>query len=276
MNMKTGKHCNPGQCFPPAHPPRTPFQMSPKNGIIDVMSQLMEEELDTPRAPLPKTPVLITAATIWEAEPLAKALNLRRSGTTRWDGSHAGRTIVLLKTGVGAKNTADALNNVAPSDYGLTISAGLCGSMNALVKAGDIVADPREADLDYVKPLRETALAMAAPFHFGKILHTNIVLQPAAKKALGEEQRSVACDMESQAVRRWADKKSEMVAVRVVLDEIADACPTETPEDETFSAQFKFAMTHFGQIPLLVRTGIRAGKGMKTLGAFLKKYLETL
>lgn len=240
------------------------------------MSQLMEEELDTPRAPLPKTPVLITAATIWEAEPLAKALNLRRSSAARWDGSHAGRTVVLLKTGVGAKNTADSLAQLAPKDFGLTISAGLCGAMNPHVKTGDIVADPRESDLDYVKPLRETALAMAAPFHFGKILHTNIVLQPPLKKALGEEQRAVACDMESQAVRRWSDKKNEMVAVRVVLDELNDACPTEVPEGEDLLSGIRFALARPAQIPMLIKTGVRSGRGMKTLGTFISKYLETL
>jgi len=240
------------------------------------MSSLMEEELDTPRAPLPKTPVLITAATIWEAEPLAKALSLTRTGAGRWDGSHAGRTVVLVKTGVGAKNTADTLTGIAPKDYGLAISAGLCGSMNPLVKAGDVVADAREADLDLVKPLRETALAMAAPFHFGRILHTNIVLQPQAKKALGEEQRAVACDMESQAVRRWADGKTETIAVRVVLDEMDEACPTETPENETLKAQLAFAATHLGQLPLLIKTGYRASRGMKTLSTFITKYLETL
>ncbi|UPT75866.1 MAG: hypothetical protein M0D55_09465 [Elusimicrobiota bacterium] len=207
---------------------------------------------------------------------MAKALGLARTSAARWDGSHAGRTVVLLKTGVGAKNTADTLTGLAPKDYGITISAGLCGSMNPLAKSGDIVADAREADLDLVKPLRETALAMAAPFHFGKILHTNIVLQPKAKKALGEEQRAVACDMESQAVRRWADGKTETLAVRVVLDEMNEACPTETPENETFNAQLKFALTHMTQLPLLIKTVWRASRGMKTLSTFITKYLETL
>lgn len=239
------------------------------------MSLLMEEELDAPAAPLPKTPVLVTAATKWEAEPLAKALGLARSGASRWDGSYAGRTVVLIKTGVGAKRTADALAGIKPGDFGLAVSMGLCGAMNPAVSSGDIVADAREIDLDLVKPLRETALKLAAPFHFGRILHTNIVLQPKAKKALGEEQRAVACDMESQAVRRWADKTPAM-AVRVVLDEMNEACPTEMPEDETLKSQVAFALGHLPSLPLLIKTGWRSSRGMKTLSTFLTKYLEAI
>lgn len=237
------------------------------------MSQLMEEDLDTPRAPLPKTPVLITAATKWEAEPLAQALALRQDVANRWEGEYAGRKITLIKTGVGAKNAADQLQQFDPKSYGLAISAGLCGAMHPAAKTGDIVADAREVELDLVKPLRETALKLAAPFHFGKILHTNIVLQPKAKKALGEEQRAVACDMESQAVRRW---KSDAIAVRVVLDELNEACPTEVPSGEDVASQVKFALANVGSLPLLIKTGLRSSRGMKTLSTFLKAYLEAI
>jgi adenosylhomocysteine nucleosidase len=239
------------------------------------MSLLMEDELETPAAPLPKTPVLITAATKWEAEPLAKALNLAADGPSRWTGTVSGRAVTLLKTGVGAKNTADALGALKPADFGLVLSAGLCGAMNPSVRAGDLIADAREAELDLVRPLRETALAMAAPFHFGKILHTNIVLQPKSKKALGEEQRAVACDMESQAVRRWAGPTAA-IGVRVVLDEMAEACPAETPDGEGFGAQAAFALSNLSSLPLLIKTGWRASRGMKTLSSFLKAYLENI
>lgn len=235
----------------------------------------MEEELDPPRVPLPKTPVLITAATKWEAEPLVKALGLDAKGPTRFTGTYAGRQITLLRTGVGAKKTADALE-ISPADYGVVISTGLCGAMQPGIKAGDIIADGREAELDLVKPLRETALELGLPFHFGKILHTNIVLQPKAKRALGEEQRAVACDMESQAVKRWADGKTAAIAVRVVLDEIDEECPTETPDGESFGAQARFALANASKLPQLIKTGWRASSGMKTLATFLKKYLETI
>ena len=212
---------------------------------MDKMALLMEDSPETdeaPRAALPKTPVLITAATKWEYAPLARALRLTEVAPGRAEGVVAGRKIVLLKTGIGAKKAADALGNgLSPSDFGLAISAGLCGAMQNEAKTGDIVADAREADLDLVKPLRETALALKVPFHFGKILHTNIVLAPAAKKAIGEEQRALACDMETASLRRWADGKTAAIAVRVVLDEMHEEIPSDAPEGEDAASLARFA-----------------------------------
>jgi nucleoside phosphorylase len=241
------------------------------------MPLLMEDLEEAPRAALPKTPVLITAATIWEFSPLAKALNLTKTAAGRAEGSVAGRRVVLLKTGIGAKNAADALGNgFAPSDFGLAISAGLCGAMQKEAKTGHLVADAREADLDLVKPLRTTALALGMPFHFGKILHTNIVLQPAAKKALGEEQRALACDMETASLRRWADGKTDAIAVRVILDEVNDILPGDMPEGEDFVSLARYALTHASTLPSLIGTGMRSARAMKTLSRFLKAYLETI
>lgn len=244
------------------------------------MPLLMEDQPDadeSPREALPKTPVLITAATKWEYSPLAKALGLKEAAPGRAEGVVAGRTVTLLKTGMGAKNAADALGRgFLPADYGLAISAGLCGAMQKEAKCGDLVADAREVDLDLVKPLRETALKLALPFHFGKILHTNIVLQPAAKKALGEEQRALACDMESASLRRWADGKTAAIAVRVVLDEVHESLPSDAPEGEDLAALARFAATHATSLPSLIGVGLRSSRAMKTLGTYLVAYLEAL
>lgn len=240
----------------------------------------MEDSLETDEAPrpaLPKTPVLITAATKWEAGPLAKALGLAEAAPGRYEGTVNGRRVILLKTGIGAKNAADALGkDFAPSDFGLAISAGLCGAMQKEAKTGDLVADAREVDLDLVKPLRETALKLRIPFHFGKILHTNIVLKPAAKKALGDEQRALACDMETASLRRWADGKTAPIAVRVVLDEIHEEIPSDAPEGEDAVSLARFALKNAASLPSLIRVGIRSSRAMKTLSTFLKAYLETI
>jgi nucleoside phosphorylase len=244
------------------------------------MALLMEDSPETdeaPRAALPKTPVLITAATKWEVGPLVKALKLVEAAPGRYTGTFGGRPVTLLKTGIGAKSTADALGqSYNPSDFGLAISAGLCGAMLKDAKTGDIVADAREADLDLVKPLRETAIKLALPFHFGKILHTNIVLAPAAKKALGEEHRALACDMETAAVRRWADGKAPAIAVRVVLDEMHEAIPSDAPEGEDAASLARFALAHAADMPALIKTGWRSARAMKTLSRFLTAYLEAL
>jgi adenosylhomocysteine nucleosidase len=241
------------------------------------MSQLMEEELDPPRVPLPKTPVLLTAATKWEAEPLAKGLGLTRVRDGRFEGTLGGRRVVLVKTGMGAKKTADALEGgFAAADYGVAFSVGLCGAMQPELRTGDLVADAQNVDLDLVVPLRETARSLGLRFHFGKLLHTNVVLAPAAKRKLGAEHRAVACDMETAAVRRWAYEKIPVVGVRAVLDELDETLPADAPEGEDAASLARFALAHAASMPGLIRTGLRSGRAMKNLTRFLKAYLETI
>lgn len=240
------------------------------------MSLSMEEPTETARAPLPKTPILITAATKWEARPLANALNLEEAGEGRYEGVVAGRRVVLVKTGIGAKNTTDKLNGLNGNEWLLAISAGLCGSLQIDVRHGDVVADVREVELDFVGLLKETAVHNDIPFHFGKILHTNIVLKPDAKLALGAEHRVIACDMETAAVRRWADGKIPTIAVRAVLDDVDEEITSEYPEGEDALSLARFARDHAGSLPSLIRTGFRSARAMKTLSRFLTAYLEAL
>lgn len=241
------------------------------------MIPMTEETNDAPRAALPKTPVLITAATRWEAEPLAKGLGLSPAGDGRWEGSANGRRVALVKTGMGAIKTADVLGRgFVAGDFGLAISAGLCGAMQEGIKTGDLVADAAEVDMDYVVPLRETAKSLGLPFHFGHILHTNVVLQPAAKRALGAEHRKIACDMETAAVRRWAAARTPVIAARAVLDEVGESLPADAPEGEDAASLARFALAHAPALPGLIRTGMRSGRAMKTLARFLKAYLEAI
>lgn len=244
------------------------------------MPLLMEDSTETdeaPRSALPKTPVLVTAATKWEYSPLLKALGLTESAPGRAEGTVSGRKLVLIKTGIGAKKAADALGNgFSPSDFGLAISAGLCGAMQKEARTGDVVVDARDADLDLVKPLRETALKLNIPFHFGKILHTNIVLKPAVKKALGDEHRALACDMETAAVRRWADGKIDTLAIRVVLDEMHEEIPSDAPEGEDAASLARYALNNASTLPSLIRVGWRSARAMKTLSRFLTAYLEAI
>lgn len=220
--------------------------------------------------------VLITAATPWEARPLAKGLGLLPTGAGRWDGTVGGRAVTLLQTGIGAKKTTDALDAaIVAKDFQLALSAGLCGAMHADVKPGDIVADPHEVDIELVVPLRETAKELKLPFHFGRILHTNIVLGPDAKRRLGAEQRAAACDMETQAVRRWAHGTTlAVIGVRAVLDGVDEALPEGAPEGEDAVALATFALKRPAALPALIGLGWRTGRAMKSLSRLIEAYLE--
>ncbi len=242
------------------------------NPIKDAVSAVDHAQ----RIALPKTPILLTTATPWETRPLAGALKLKSTDGGRYEGIVGGRRVTLIKTGIGASATTAALNGVNDNGWLLVISAGLCGSMQKDVRHGDIVADVRETELEFVSPLKETATALALPFHFGKILHTNIVLKPAAKRALGSEQRVIACDMETAAVRRWADGKFHAIAVRVVLDDLDEELPSDAPEGTSVATLSRFALTHASSLPSLMRIGWRSSRAMKILSRYLAAYLGSL
>lgn len=245
--------------------------------LPDDMSMALDPESPlTPDARALVRSVLITAATPWEARPLAAGLGLAPAGAGRWDGTVGGRAVTLLQTGIGAKKTTDALDAaIVAKDFQLALSAGLCGAMHADIEPGDVVADPHEVDIELVVPLRETAKALALPFHFGRILHTNIVLQPQAKRKLGAEQRAAACDMETQAVRRWAHGTTlAVMGVRAVLDGVDEALPSDAPEGEDAATLAAFALKRPHRLPGLVALGWRAGRGMRSLTRLIKAYLE--
>jgi nucleoside phosphorylase len=219
--------------------------------------------------------ILLTAATRWEATPLAKGLRLNIS-PSKTSGQIHRHTISLVKTGIGAVRTSEILENAfVAGDYSMIISTGLCGAMQPGLKTGDLVADVSELEIDSVNLLRQTALSLGLTLHFGKILHTNVVLAPQAKQRLGQEYRTLACDMETAAVRRWAGKSAPVMGLRVVLDEMDEEIPFDAPE-ENFISIARFAAAHTAQLPGLVRLGWRSGRAMNNLTRLIKAYLEAL
>jgi nucleoside phosphorylase len=179
---------------------------------------------------------------------------------------------------MGAQKTTAALDRaIVAGDYQLVLSAGLCGAMQPDVKPGDVVADPHEAELELVVPLRETAKALKLPFHFGRILHTNVVLGPEAKRKLGAEHRAAACDMETQAIRRWARGSAlAVIGVRAVLDGLDDELPADAPQGEDAASLAAFALSRPAALPGLMRLGWRTGRAMTGLARLVKAYLETM
>lgn len=226
---------------------------------------------------LPKTPVLLVSATRWEAAPLSRELGLSPVGEFRFEGRLGGRRVVLVKTGIGAAKTAGALEkHCVAKDFGLALSAGLCGALQPELKTGDLVVDGTAVELGYVAPLKESAESLGLRLHFGRLLHTNVVLAPESKRKLGAEQRAAACDMETAAVRRWAQASLPVLGVRAVLDELQDTLPADAPAGEDAASLARFALAHVGQMTGLVRTGLRCGRAMRNVARLLKAYLETI
>lgn len=212
---------------------------------------------------------LLCAATKWEAEPVARALGLER----RTDAFFGGGALGLVKTGAGAANVAKALSSLrACSVY----SVGLCGALQPGMSTGDIVFDVQGAPSDWPPRARELAESLDLKIHFGRIVHSPRVLAtPADKAELGARLRAGAVDMETAAIRAWAEARgADCFAIRAVLDGLNEAVPSEIPESETPAALVSYAVRHFASLPLLLATGLKSRKATSNLSRFLREFLR--
>lgn len=227
------------------------------------------------------TPILLTAATPWESRPLAKALGLLPDGPGLWRGSLGERRGVLLETGMGGPKAGAALDRVFGSANGSTpgllVSTGLCGSLQEDVRPGDLVMDVHGGPLGLALAAHPAAKRAGVTLHMGAMADADHVLTPAEKRALAAKVRAAAVDMESAAVRAWAERRgSAFLAVRAVLDGLADEAPAAAPADGSFGAALRFAAAHWSELPRLAATGWRARRAMDALARFLSIYLGDL
>lgn len=222
--------------------------------------------------------VLLTAATPWESRPLAKALGLLPDGPRQWRGVLGARRGVLLETGMGAGAAAAALerafgkaNGSAP---GLIVSAGLCGALLPELKPGDLIVDVHGGPVELALAAAPAARRAGVVLHIGAVADADHVLSPPEKRALGVKLRAAAVDMESAAVRAWAEGRgAAFVAARAVLDGLEDQAPASAPRDASFGAALRFAVRHWAALPRLAAAGWRTRRGMDALGRFLSHYL---
>lgn len=223
--------------------------------------------------------VLLTAATPWESRPLAAALGLLPDGPRLWRGVLGARRGVLLETGMGGARTRAALERAGSngSPPGLVVSAGLCGALQADVRPGDLVLDVHGGPLELALAAGPAAKRAGVTLHMGALADADHVLSPAEKRALAGTVRAAAVDMESAAVRAWAEGRgAAFVAARAVLDGLEDQAPASAPRDDSWGAALSFAVRHWSALPRLAAAGWRARRGMDALGRFLSIYLGDL
>lgn len=227
---------------------------------------------------------LLTAATRWEAEPLAGRWGLKSEEGRIYKGSWRGKDILLLKTGIGEENAERSLRLLetpAPQalpGLGRVISIGFCGALQPGMASGDIVCDLQGLDLELPLSAREIAATQGVAIHFGRIAHSDRILaSPVQKEERGRRERASAVDMETAAVRRWAEARGlPCLAVRVVLDAIEDRLPAQAPAGEAAGQLLLYMLRHASELPALLRLGLRQRRGMRRLGAFLDRFLEDL
>jgi nucleoside phosphorylase len=183
---------------------------------------------------------------------------------------------------MGAINATAALDRCGRFDPGsanaVLISAGFAGALQPGLATGDIVFDPLEAPVSLAQGARETAEELGVKLHMGKIHSVDRVLTAkGAKRELGESLRAAAVDMETASIATWAcERGATPLGIRVILDEVDDPLPEEAPEDASFSAGLRYALSRPTQIPLLIALGIRQKRAMSVLVRFLEVYLKRI
>ncbi|MBI4057575.1 MAG: hypothetical protein HY399_08530, partial [Elusimicrobia bacterium] len=110
--------------------------------------------------------ILITTATHWESDPIARSLHLVPSSLPRrqagrfqvpglekfaYFGSVGETEVVLIKTGIGALTTQKKLEQLGSLEPEKVISAGFAGALQPQLKSGDIVVDLRELELEWIE-----------------------------------------------------------------------------------------------------------------------------
>jgi nucleoside phosphorylase len=222
------------------------------------------------------SPILLCAATRWEAEPLVSRWSLRETAPGRWEGAVRDISVSLVKTGVGAGNVREALAQLSAPRF--VVSTGFAGALQDKMYSGDVVMDVRELDLEVPQAARAISAEKKITVHFGKIAHSDkVVSSPSEKKALGNERRASAVDMESAAIKSWAVSKSvPFMTARVVLDAVDERLMEEVPAGETLKELIPFALSHAADIPLMIKLGLRQGRAMSRLASFLEELLPKL
>lgn len=222
-------------------------------------------------------PILLCAATKWEAEPLALRLGLGRVSDHRYESA----SVVLLKTGIGTGNVHEALAGL-PATGGnlprLLLSTGFAGALQPGMASGDLVVEAAGLALEVPQTAREIAAAQRTPLHFGRIAHSDKVLfDPKDKISLGKAERAAALDMESYAIRGAAERLGvPFLAARVVLDGLDDRLPSRVPAGEGFGDLVSYALTNAAELPLMVKTGYLQRRAIARLATFLEELLPRL
>ena len=83
--------------------------------------------------------------------------------------------------------------------------------------------------------------------------------------------------MESASIRAAAERLGvPFLAARVVLDAVDDRLPSSVPADESFPALVSYALRNAAELPLMIKTGLRQGRAMSRLAAFLEELIPAL
>lgn len=189
-------------------------------------------------------PLLFTTAMVIESGGMERKL-----GPPCWadgpralfQGSAAGHELWLLRTGVGKKSAAKAMDGALTYiEPAAVISLGTCGALRPDLGVGDclLVSELKEhrregfevtasTDDHFSELLMKALSRQGTPYIHGALFTSKkVVPQPEQKRQAGKSSECAAIDMESAVIARKATQSNlPFACLRVVLDSLDDPLP---------------------------------------------------
>jgi adenosylhomocysteine nucleosidase len=222
-------------------------QPSPDSSVLPPASSAPEPRTPNPEPsdPLPCDVAFLFALGIESGgvvDLLQGAETSRHKHGVEHAGKLAGKEVVIVESGVGAKAaaraTTEAIKFYQPR---WVVSAGFAGGLNDSLRRGHILMADEVANLSSQRlpvglKLDAQWLAATKGLHTGRLLTVDaIIRQPAERRRLAAEHGAVACDMETFGVAEACQQKgAKLLSVRIISDAVDDELP---PEIERLLAQ---------------------------------------
>ena len=148
-------------------------------------------------------------------------------------GKLAGREVVVIESGEGAKASARAVTEAIKFyQPAWVISAGFAAALDGNFKRGHIVlADEvqNEQGEKLAVGLKVDPQSLAKGVSIGRLLSVSeVVRHPADRRRLAEQHAAIACDMETFAIAQACQQHNvRLLAVRIITDALDDELPPE-------------------------------------------------
>lgn len=188
--------------------------------------------------------ILIVCAGGWETRLLARRLKLQKKPGPPicFRGQVKDKQVTLIE-----QNSLEAWpGRAGQTEPALLIHAGFAAPLQAGVRPGDVVSDPRGLDLEILRKLKDAQEQSRTPLHLGPL--------KSDEGSLSKD-RALALDPEGPPVRSWAEsRRMTYLPVKAL---------SKTPE----------AGVSWAQPWIFLPALWRRRRAMNGLGSFLEKFL---
>ncbi len=162
------------------------------------------------------------------------------------------------------------LKRLLPDVPTLILSTGFCGGLTPTLHPGDLVLAETIHHHGEMIPIDPTLLAQATKalnaakldFVCGPIRSSDRVVQSKEEKRRLQSEGTVAVDMESGPLSRWArEKRFDFLCLRAVLDPVDQDLPF-TASRSLIRSMLRHPLATFNTVKLAARVGRRIGQAI--------------